>query len=91
LIVSRSTMLNPTRGVHLATVFVTQPSPASSCRSVSLRGLTTGWMHAAGRRPNSPARTPALRFRRTISRTVSRCTPTRLPLRFATRRIASGF
>ena len=53
---------------------VARPSPAAGCHSVSLRGPVAGGIHAAGRRPNPQAWTPALRFRRTMAGTVSRCT-----------------
>ena len=61
-------------GVHLDTVLVAQPSPAAGCRSVPLRGPTAGWIHAAGRRPNPRAWTPAPHLPPTMAGTVSRCT-----------------
>jgi len=44
------------------TVLVAQPSPPAGSRSVSLRGSAFGLDHAAGRRLNPQAGTPALRF-----------------------------
>jgi hypothetical protein len=50
------------RGAHLDTVLVAQPSRLRVPAASRCEDLLLGWIHAAGRRLNSQARTPAVQF-----------------------------